>query len=100
MGMTGREGTADVVVLCWQSTPCLACEIQDFFLAMHCRTPPSTGKGAPAAAATALQSPYEPLVPHRLLHAMWSHASGEHLAGYEQQVRTVPRRRLHTSLAA
>lgn len=54
---------------------CLACEVQNFFLTAFCRhntlPPPS--------------DPYDPIVPHRLLHAMWRHASGEHLAGYEQQ---------------
>lgn len=55
--------------------PCLACELQSLFLAAFSRD----GGQVP------LQDPYDPLVPHRLLHAMWSHASGEHLAGYEQQ---------------
>lgn len=45
-------------------------------------------KDSPAAApekSGGLHLPHEPLAPHRLLHAVWSHTSGEHLAGYEQQ---------------
>ncbi|TFJ84928.1 hypothetical protein NSK_003958 [Nannochloropsis salina CCMP1776] len=40
---------------------------------------------AATAAAVALTPPSEPLVPHRLMQAMWSLMSAEHLAGYEQQ---------------
>ena len=59
------------------SSLCLACELQDFFLMMFNREP------GPTPPLNQPNSPYEPLVPHRLLQTMWSAAS--HLAGYEQQ---------------
>lgn len=57
------------------SGPCLACEVQSLFLTAFSRE----------GGLLPLQDPYDPITPHRLLYAMWSHASGEHLAGYEQQ---------------
>lgn len=69
------------------SSPCLACEMQEFFNGMYRRQPyPNRAlPGLPDLGIVTGSSPYDPLVPHRLLHTMWSHASGEHLAGYEQQ---------------